>query len=380
LFPPAAIPHALIYSGYFATLAVLLTFLPPYLGRLGLSGTQIGVVLSFSPVMVLFTPMLWGYLADRLRRELLILRLTIAGALITMCALFFAGDFWSVAVAMLLYAMFAGPVASLTDAATIGVLERTKGDYAKVRLFGSAGFVIAALVAGALTDRYADRGPMVLLLGVATLALALVASFGVRDAGERQPPATRADVAGLIANRDLRLFLFCGALHWLALAPYHAFFAVHVQTLGLEPSVAGAGFAVGAGSEVVVMALYRRLLSGWRPVSLLSIAFAGSALRWVLTAHVDDPIALIAVQSLHGLSFGVFYVAALELLKRLVPSHLRATGQGIFFAAVFGIGGGLGTVTSGAAFDAIGGASTFRVAAVVSMLAAGLVLRLRRST
>ena len=63
--------------------------------------------------MVLFTPMLWGYLADRLRRELLILRLTIAGALITMCALFFAGDFWSVAVAMLLYAMFAGPVASV---------------------------------------------------------------------------------------------------------------------------------------------------------------------------------------------------------------------------------------------------------------------------
>lgn len=373
----SALPHALIYAGYFATLAVLLTFLPAYLGRLDFSGAEIGLVLSFSPVMVLVTPLLLGYLSDRLRRELLILRLTIGGALLAFSALLFVERFATVAAVLLLYAMFAAPIASLTDAATLEVVDRTEGDYARVRLFGSAGFVLASFGVGALTTRYADRGAAVLLVGVATLSLALFASFGVRSAGVRRAPALWTDFAGLLADRRLRLFLLCGALHWIALAPYHAFFALHVQALGLEPTVAGAGFGVGALAEVLVLAIYRRALGGADPVALLSLAFAGSCVRWLLTAWVTDPVALVAVQTLHGLSFGVFYVACLDVLRDVVPSHVRATGQGLFFSAVFGIGGGVGTLAAGAGFDALSGSTLFVVASVISGLSAVLVLGLR---
>ena len=71
----STIPHAAVYAGYFAALAVLLSFLPAHLSRLDFTGKQIALVMAFLPVMASVAPLVWGYLADRLQRRLLMLRL-----------------------------------------------------------------------------------------------------------------------------------------------------------------------------------------------------------------------------------------------------------------------------------------------------------------
>jgi PPP family 3-phenylpropionic acid transporter len=84
---------------------------------------------------------------------------------------------------------------------------------------------------------------------------------------------------------------------------------------------------------------------------------------------------LVALAPLHGLTFGAFYVASVAFLSRRVPPELRASGQALFSAVTFGLGGLVGYASSGAAYDWLGGHRLFAVAAVLELVAAVLVLQ-----
>jgi PPP family 3-phenylpropionic acid transporter len=60
-----------------------------------------------------------------------------------------------------------------------------------------------------------------------------------------------------------------------------------------------------------------------------------------------------------------------------VPPHLRASGQALFAAVTFGVGGLIGYPAAGAGYDALGGHRLFAVAAALELLPMLLVLRVR---
>jgi PPP family 3-phenylpropionic acid transporter len=125
------------------------------------------------------------------------------------------------------------------------------------------------------------------------------------------------------------------------------------------------------------MVLYPRLSRRVRPRTLLSVAFLASALRWVGMALAVHAGTIVALTLLHGLTFGLFYVAAVDAFSRRVPPAHRASGQALFVAVTFGLGGLVGYLGAGAGFDWLGGARLFAVAAGVELLAFGLVLAIR---
>jgi MFS transporter, PPP family, 3-phenylpropionic acid transporter len=76
----------------------------------------------------------------------------------------------------------------------------------------------------------------------------------------------------------------------------------------------------------------------------------------------------VALQALHGLTFGLFWATAVSEMSLLVPVRLRATGQALFSALVFGAANALGYLLAGQVYDRAGAASALFV------LAAGLEL------
>ena len=62
-------------------------------------------------------------------------------------------------------------------------------------------------------------------------------------------------------------------------------------------------------------------------------------------------------------------------MQRAVPPHLRATGQALFSATVFGAGHALGYALSGAGYDRFGSAGPlYTCAAVIELLPLLLLL------
>src|SRR5262249_1839051 len=107
--------------------------------------------------------------------------------------------------------------------------------------------------------------------------------------------------------------------------------------------------------------------------------FVGTALRWLLLARCHSATALVALQGLHGLTFGLYWAAAIRTLEHLVPSRLRATGQTLYSAATFAIGGAIGYRLAGYGYDRLGGARpVYLWAAVVELVPVVLAMGLRR--
>jgi PPP family 3-phenylpropionic acid transporter len=366
------IPLAGFYFIYFAAVGITLPFLPAYLKSLSLSATQVGLLLSISPLVSLLAPPLWGHLADRTGRTARILTGVTLGAALAFSLLQVARGFPALVATLVGYACFASAFTPLMDSLALHHVARSGGSYAHLRLFGSLGFIVSSLAFGTLVvqvDRTAVLAPLVLL------ALLVPWSLALRDSPSTGPRPHPLAGLRLLRHRDFRWLLAATGLHWMACAPYHGTLSIHVLALGLSPVVVGLTAGLGVAAEVVVMALYPRLAGGFAPRHVLAVAFAASALRWGGMALASSSGVLVALAPLHGLTFGAFYVASVAFLSRRVPPELRASGQALFSAVTFGLGGLVGYATSGAAYDWLGGHRLFAVAAVLELVATALVLQ-----
>jgi PPP family 3-phenylpropionic acid transporter len=159
----------------------------------------------------------------------------------------------------------------------------------------------------------------------------------------------------LLTDPRLVALLLACAVHWASCAPFHLLLGVFVRDRGLPASVTGLAAATGVGAEVLALLSFPRLERRLSTASLLVVAFAGSALRWTLLASARGVAPVVLLQLLHGLTFGVFWGASVRGMATLVPRPLRATGQALYSAVVFGGGNAVGYQLSGLGYDRLGG-------------------------
>lgn len=383
------------YALYFGAAGVTLPFLPAYFASLGVEPSRIGLLLALGPGLSLVGPYRWGRWADRRGRPDLALRAAAIGAAACFAGLLPARSFGQVLAAMLGYGLFVTSIIPLIDSLTIECVRRSGGSYGRIRLVGSLAFAASSALFGRFggPGREAVVVPLVALSALVVWTLFVVpAPLGRPSVSVGRPPepprsgdaftsppaSKRSNESSLREPLLPMLAPFLGAciLHWVALSPFHGNLALHVAALGLPFDVVGACSSLGVLAEVAVMAVSAPLLGRLGAVRVLRLAMAAGVLRWGLMAVVQSVPALLAVSLLHGLTFGAFCVAAVAFVSARVPPERRASGQGLFAAATFGVGGITGYTLSGAGFQALGGPKLFAVASVVDLLALGLTLRL----
>jgi PPP family 3-phenylpropionic acid transporter len=318
-------------------------------------------------------PLGWGWLADRTRRPDLVLRLVCLAACLLMLPLVFVR---SMPAMLLLYAAhqaFAVPIIGLTDAIA---LERVRlgatsgADYGRIRLWGSFAFAVSSLLVGQLLRLRGslDGDPLVPTFIATSFGLAFLTSLTLTGHGERERPHAR-DVSALLADKRFLFILVLAPLHWGCTAPYHGFLGILFRDRNLPQTLLGLSFMVSVGAEMAVLFFFRKLRARFRLAPLLIVAFAATSVRWVAVALVRDPVALVSLQAVHALTFGVFWGSALAWVGECVPPRLRATGQTLFTGVMYGAGNMTGMLGSGALYDHFGGAETaFLVAGLLELV------------
>jgi len=370
------------YAMCFMALGVYLPFFPRWLEARGVQGAAMGVVSASLPAMGLGGPLLFGILSDRLGLRGTLLRVACFGTFASMAAigaafalghpLGFAGIF----VAVLAFAFFRSPTISLADVIVMELAGAGAG-YARTRLWGSLGFLVAAVATGRFLD---PTAPAALPLAIATaLFAALLAAWTLPAKSSVPPLPALGKASSLLARTDLRLFFGASFLGQIAHSSYDLCFTLHLRDLGASDGLVGVSWALGVLSEVALMAgspwIFRRFTPPW----LLVIALFGAAARWTLLASVTSIPALLALQPLHALSFALLWLASLAYVKESAPEAALATTQGLF-SATLAAGSVLGMPLWGALYRRFGGPFLFGTAAIVAATAAGLaVVWARRS-
>jgi MFS transporter, PPP family, 3-phenylpropionic acid transporter len=362
---------AAFYFCHFNAVGVFEPYLTPWWRQLGFTSAEIGLLTGIMPATAVIAPFLWTAYADATRQGDRIFRwnIWISG----LAALLLPVLTWvpAVAVAMTVFAGFRAPLIPLANSMTFQALGGRRQGYASVRLWGTLGYIVTAVAGGFLVDRLGLRAG---LWGVA-LSLGLcgiIAWAGQSRERAQLPPVGMRDILESLRDRRLLLLVAAAGLAWMSYGPYATFYTIHLDRLGFSRGFAGLSWALAAGSELAVMLCWPRI-AGWASGrTWFLLALAASPARWLLCAVAADAPLLLAAQLTHALSFGVFYLAAVERVEALAPPGLRATAQGVFAAGTFGVGGLLGTLGGGFGYERLGMAGLYLASAGVS--AAGTVL------
>ena len=167
-----------------------------------------------------------------------------------------------------------------------------------------------------------------------------------------------------------RIFLLvASAMARMSFGPYQTFFTIHLERLGLSRTFAGAAWALAAASELIVMLCWARMCERASARAWLIAALASFPLRWVLSLFAHDAFMLLVAQLTHALTFGVFYLAAVQTVDALVPDGLRASAQGLYASVTFGLGDLLGNALAGILYEPLGMARLYVGATAVSAVA-----------
>ena len=96
--------------------------------------------------------------------------------------------------------------------------------------------------------------------------------------------------------------------------------------------------SVGQISETLAMFILGSVLKrlGWRRTMLIGIL--GHSVRFSVYAFFPNPVAIIVVQSLHGVCYGFFFATVYIFVDEYFPKDVRACAQGLFNAVILGVG------------------------------------------
>jgi MFS transporter, PPP family, 3-phenylpropionic acid transporter len=363
----------LFYACFFLTIGVSTPFFPAYLRQLGLSGRQVGILLAVPPALQLCVPLAWGWLADRTRRPDRILRILCLGTFLASLPVIFARTMPTLLAAYVAQNLFGVAILGMADSVAVE-RSRTGAAYGPTRAAGSAAFMSICLIAGWSLDLRAVPGGDTLVPALVSIGFGatFLAALGLHGHAPGPRPHAR-DVRRLLGDRRFRLLLAMAGLHWAALVPYHGFFGILLRDRGFPASITGYAFLVGTTAEIAFFLLFTRLRARVGLPQLFAIAFAPTAVRWWLFAHVHSATMIVLLQLVHGLTFGLFWATAMAWLAQTVPSAVRATGQ-MMFTMVTGIGSMAALLLTGALYDVGGAQLPFQLAGVLELAPLALAL------
>lgn len=377
-WPPFPARIAMMFAAMFFVTGVATPFLPVWLKARGLTVGEIGL-LSIVPQLIrsLCAPLV-GFEADRrvAHRELVI-GLTAVG-LAAWLVLSLTAGFALALVAMVLVAL-SNTAAPLVEAIAMAGVRVRGHDYGRMRLWGSAAFVAANLLAGWLASRFGDGALIALMVAGAATTFAvsfLLPRTDPLDAAGFRTPLTFADARAVLHIPHMQLVLLSAGAVQGAHGMFYAYGTLHWQALGLQPSWFGALWAIGLITEIALFFWSKDAIRSVGAIELMIFGAALSVFRWVVMAF-DPPLAvLVPLQILHGLTFGASHLGAMHMLTKIAPVNRAATAQALY-ALVATLGIVTATALSARLYPVTGGHTYFAMAvmAVISLVAALAVRR-----
>jgi DHA1 family multidrug resistance protein-like MFS transporter len=359
--------------------AFVLPFLPLYLKQLHVESESAiviwsGVLLASTAVtLAIFSP-IWGAVADRRGRKLMVLRAMLLGALVV-ALMGFVENVWQLLALRALQGAAAGTVAASTALVASSVpRDRLAHSMGLLQTSMYLGISVGPLLGGVLAEAFGIRATfliagMMLATGGVMVGLFVHEHFPPPSAQSR-PRFVTLVRAGL-TSRALRPLLVVTLLIQLASAivlPSLPLFVEHLTEPG-HPVKLYAGLAFGATAVFSAIAAlnYSRIIdrAGYR--RLLIFACFGAAIFFAPQAFVSNVGQLLLLRAGLGIFFGVLIPATNVLVGLVTPGEMRGSAYGLTASAT-AMGSAVGPLLGSAIAASFGIPSIF--------LATGLVLAL----
>ncbi|GED14080.1 MFS transporter [Aneurinibacillus migulanus] len=342
---------------YFA-LGALYPLLSHYLKSIGMSGTQIGLIVSVGPIVAIFAQPFWGMLCDRFQMSRQVLSGILLGAVAASFLLLWGGK--SFIAFALLYGVlhfFQSGAVPISDGLALGYVTRTGIEFGRIRQWGAIGFALATLVAGMLVDAF--------WLGVIfyVYAFAQFSAFlflqGVQTERSVEAVNVFKGLSELIRLPRYMLFLASAFLIFGPINAHNIFFGLLYEQLGGQIAGIGLAFLLFAGSEAPFMKWSGFFIKRLGLEKTIFIAALVSSLRWFWYGTGPTPFAVLALFFIQGFSAGLYLASATQFVRENAPDTLRVTALAVYTSMGLGLGSMAANVVGGMLVDTYGVLRTY---------------------
>jgi MFS transporter, PPP family, 3-phenylpropionic acid transporter len=355
-------PYAALSATYFAHVGFFNPYLSLWLKDLGLS-------------LRLFAPYAWGAWSDRTGERVKLLRIGATLALIAACGLWLNwGVVWLSVVLLVMFsntsAMMPMSEAAMAHLVTQGGVFDMKR-YGRVRLWGSAGFLVAVFAAGAWFEAFGmQHFPAWTVLLIGAVCVSVWSMPDIKEAAH--PHEKDPSVLPILKQRPVQWFFASLFFHVLSHISIYAFFSLYCDALGYSKTAIGMLWGISVVMEIGWFFTQGRWLPRLSLSAWLAVCAAVTALRLGLTAvYGGVPWVLVLAQMMHAVTFATHHTVCIALLSHHFPGRLRGRGQALYTVVGYGSTGVLGGVAGGYISTHAGLVSVYWAGLAVSLMALG---------
>lgn len=316
---------------------------------------KIGLVYMTLPIASIIAPFIAGQIADRYfaaQRFLALSQLLGGLALLVVTQLTsFAGVF----TGMLVYNLLYGPTIALSNSITFQ--HWPTQDFAKIRIWGSIGWILIGWFFGLLwlkaLGRLFHEPAMVDCLYWAAILSVLYAAFALRL--PHTPPNKQAgnpwaflDAVGMLRNPAFAMMAIVSFLVAIDMQLYFIWTQSFLgEGLGVSDSWIGPVQTFGQICEMGMMVLLPIALAkyGYRITMIIGIAAWG--LRDIIFAIGQPTWLVFDAIALHGVGFAFFFTAIFMFTDIIAPKDIKSSAQSFLASVTIGCGMLVGSLLAG---------------------------------
>ena len=336
------------------------------------SAADIGILMSLFQISRIFAPNFWGWLADHTGKRAQWIRLTAFLGLCGFIAVFSAHGFFWMFFVMAALSLFTSSTLPLAESLTLAHLATTNGHYSRIRMWGSLGFIVAAVVLGYMIDITGIASLLWFLLIVQIFLFAL--SYTLPEPKVAPHEHDHFSIWQVIKQPNVIALLVGCSLMVTAHGVLYNFYSIYLSEHGYSKGAIGLLWAVGVICEIGIFMLMPKIMARFSLKAILLTSLVLAVIRFTLIGvSVDNLWMIIFAQTLHAATFGSFHAASVEVVTQFFKGRHQAKGQAIYNSVAYGVGGAIGGIAGGYALQYLGGQQTFVLAAVFPLLGLAVI-------
>lgn len=365
-----------------AGMTMVIPFLSLYLQfDLGLTdpheiGVWAGFIFAGNFVTSFIFQPIWGKLADRYGRKMMLLRSGF-GMAVVMALMGFATTPWH----LLLLRMLNGTISGFNPASVALISattpkERTGFAMGTLQSGGIAGTILGPFIGGLMADAVGFR-PIFYITGGLIFAASMLALFVVKEPFDRVKAAAKLQVSVTEGLRVLSripqltsLYAVTFLIQFAMVSPM-TLMPLFVQELhGTASNLAfWAGFvgSVTGMSNLVASPLLGKLSDRIGAERILGISLLGAAITFIPQALVGSVSQLLLARFLLGIFLGGLVPTVNALIRKYTPDGMESRAYS-FNSSTLGLGNMIGPITGGALSGSVGIRGLFLLSAILMFL------------
>ncbi len=331
---------ATFYFFYFSIIGVYIIFMPKVLAMVGYSASDIGIIFAAAPLVRFIVPLAF---IKGLKINIRTFNMSLLIMCISATAFYFSLDsFYKLLFSNIGLGIGLSLVLPYIELISLKYLGKER--YGKIRLFGSVGFILVALV---LVKFLSSAEIALNYLLVLTFTTSMTAFVIARKAD------ALLDKSEEVSN-DINIFadwrLWAGlTLMQVSFGSFYNFFTIYETDHGISLDMTIYLWSFGVVVEIFMLyyqgALLRRNL-----LLILQFATFITAIRWFLLYLFPENLTILFLtQTIHAFSFALFHSAAISYLYHLYRH--KSLAQQLFSGITYGFGAFMGALIAGYVYE-----------------------------